>query len=69
MIIKETETKILDGNDETVIWSAACLISDLFGKGELILSSAYASPSISSRQINQISDSSQPNNCIQYYCK
>ena len=39
---------ILSGNNKTVVWSAACPISDLFGKGEPILGSAYTSPNIGS---------------------
>ena len=36
-VVKESTTRILGGNNEIVIWSAAYPISDLFGKGELIL--------------------------------
>ena len=43
-----SKINILGGNNKTAVWSAACPISDLFGKGELILVSAYASPNIGS---------------------
>ena len=36
-IVKESTTRILAGINEIVIWSAAYPISDLVGKGELIL--------------------------------
>ena len=39
--------------NKTVVWSAACPISDLFGKGEQILRSAYTSPNISSSLPNK----------------
>ena len=39
---------MLGGINKTVVWSAACLVSDLFGKEELILGSAYALPNIRS---------------------
>ena len=56
---------ILAGNNKTVVWSAACPTSGLFGKGEPILGSAYTSPNIGSPlPNNQMSDSSRPNNCI-----
>ena len=43
-----SKINILGENNETVIWSAACPISDLFGKEEPILDSVYASPNIGS---------------------
>ena len=53
IIVRETQTKILGGNNETVTWSVACLISNLFGKQELILDSAYALHNISSLMPNK----------------
>ena len=38
----------MGGNNKTVVWSAACPIFDLFGKGEPILGSTYASPNMGS---------------------
>ena len=56
---------ILGGNNKTVVWSAACPISDLFGKGDRCWAQLTLCPiSALPCQINQISDSSQPNNCI-----
>ena len=53
-------TKILGGNNKTVVWSTACPISDLFGKGEQILGSAYASPNIGSPLPNKSDIGQQP---------
>ena len=50
----------MGGNNKTVVWSAACLISDLFGKGEQILVSAYASPNIGSPFPNKSDIGHQP---------
>ena len=58
MIVKETLAKIQGGNNKTVVWSTALPISDLIGKGEQILGLPC--------QINQISNSSRPNNCSLY---
>ena len=58
---------ILGGNNKPVVWSAACPISDLFGKGDRYWAQLTLCPiSALPCQINQISDSSQPNNCIRY---
>ena len=48
------------GNNKTVVWSVACPISDLFGKGEPILGSAYASPNIGSPLPNKSNIGQQP---------
>ena len=50
-----SKINILRANNKTVVWSAACSISDLF-----TLRPISALPC----RINQISDSSRPNNCI-----
>ena len=63
LLIIVKETQIFGGNNKTVVRSAACSISDLFGKGEPILGSAYAATALSF-EINQISDSSQAYNCV-----
>ena len=56
---------ILGGNNKAVVWSAACPISGLFGKGDRYWAQLMLCPiSALPCQINQISDSSQPNNCI-----
>ena len=61
------QDKILDGNNKTNVLSTACPISDLFRKAEMILGIAYAHTiSVLPCQMNQISDSSRPNNCIMY---
>ena len=52
--------KILGGNNKTVVWSASCPISDLFGEGELILGSVYASPNIGSPLPNKSGVGQQP---------
>ena len=36
-IVKDIQPKILGGNNKTVVWPAACPISDLFSKVEQIL--------------------------------
>ena len=48
--------QILGGNNETVAWSAACPISNLFGNRKPILSSVHGLPLL--HRMNQISDSS-----------
>ena len=46
-----------------MVLSAVCLISDLFGKGDLMLGLAYFSPVLALPcQVNQILVSSRPNN-------
>ena len=51
---------MLGGNNKTVVWSAACPIFDLFGQGELILGSAYASPNTSPPMRNKSDTGQQP---------
>ena len=51
------EMNILDGNIKTVVWSAARPISDLFGKGEPILGSAYT---YTQHMSNKTSDAAPP---------
>ena len=43
-----SKINILGGNNKTVVWSTACPISDVFGKGGPIFGSAYASSNIDS---------------------
>ena len=65
IIVKETQTKVLVGNNITVVWSTACPVSDLFGKGDRYWAQLTLRPiSALPCQINQISDSSRPNNCM-----
>ena len=54
------QINFLGGNNKTVVWSAACPISDLFGKREPILGSAYASPNIGSPLPNKSDIGQQP---------
>ena len=55
-----SKINILGGNNKTVVWSAACPISDLFGKGQPILGSAYASPNIGFLLLNKSDIGQQP---------
>ena len=63
-----SKLNILGGNNKTVVWSAACLILIYLARenrywAQLMLRPISALPC----QINQISDSSRPNNCILLY--
>ena len=55
-----SKINFMGGNNKTVVWSAACPISDLFGKRKPILGSAYASPSIGSPLPNKSAIGQQP---------
>ena len=62
LFLLKYETIIRGGDNETVIWSAPCLMSDLFGKEELMLT-LFPISALPCR-MNQTSDSSQPDNYI-----
>ena len=55
-----SKIKILGWNNKTVVWSAACPISDLFSKGKPILGSADAPPNFGSPLPNTSDIGQQP---------